>query len=112
MAFLKQGGIFLKVDTEGFDVHVLAGANCALRSGAIDVIQIEWNRRKLPTAAPQCVSLQRVANTLEDLGYEAFLAGPVSSSTRASLASKFLRTATTSPVQNDFPFCSQGKASL
>ena len=31
---------------------------CALASGAISILQIEWNRRKLRSAAPAC-TLQR-----------------------------------------------------
>lgn len=73
---LLQGGrVFVKVDVEGFDAHVLAGGACALRHGAIDAIQLEWNRRKLPSAAPPCVTLKRVAAFLERMGYEAFLVG-------------------------------------
>lgn len=72
---LDAGRLLVKVDTEGFDVHVLAGAACALRRGAIDVLQIEWNRRKLISAAPPCVSLRRVGLLLELYGYEAFLVG-------------------------------------
>ena len=72
---LDAGRILVKVDVEGFDVHVLAGAACAMRRGAIDVIQIEWNRRKLRHAAPPCVSLRRVAAMLEHFGYEAYLVG-------------------------------------
>ena len=72
---LDGGRLFVKVDTEGFDVHVLGGAACALRRGAIDVLQIEWNRRKLASAAPACVSLRRVAWLLEQYDYEAFLVG-------------------------------------
>lgn len=72
---LGDGELFVKVDVEGFDVHVLAGAACALQRGAIDVLQIEWNRRKLHTAAPRCVSLRRVALLLEKFGYAAYLVG-------------------------------------
>ena len=72
---LSGGRLLVKIDTEGFDVHVLAGAACALRSGAIDVLQLEWNRRKLRSAAPACVTLRRVAVLLEQLGYEAYLVG-------------------------------------
>ena len=72
---LDGGRLFVKVDTEGFDVHVLAGGACALSRGAIDVIQIEWNRRKLRSAAPACVTLRRVSLMLEQFGYEAFLVG-------------------------------------
>lgn len=72
---LQPGGLLVKVDTEGFDVHVLAGGACALRHGAIDVLQIEWNRRKLAAAAPACVSLRRVALLLERYGYDAYLVG-------------------------------------
>ena len=56
-------------------VHVLAGAACALRRGAIDVLQIEWNRRKLRSAAPACVTLKRVALLLERFGLVAYLVG-------------------------------------
>ena len=33
---MESGRLFVKIDTEGFDVHVLLGAQCALRTGAID----------------------------------------------------------------------------
>ena len=73
-SMLARGGLFVKVDTEGFDLHVLSGAACALRAAAVDVVVIEWNRRKLPTTAP-CATLRRVALWLESLGLEAFLVG-------------------------------------
>lgn len=72
---MERGGVFVKVDVEGFDAHVLAGGACALRHAAIDALQIEWNRRKLPAAAPPCVTLKRIALFLEGLGYQAYLVG-------------------------------------
>ena len=72
---LQRGHLFVKVDTEGFDWHVVQGGACALRHGAIDILQIEWNRRKLPAAVPACVTLRRVALALERLGFSAYLVG-------------------------------------
>jgi FkbM family methyltransferase len=71
----ERGRLFVKIDTEGFDVHVLAGAACALKRGAIDILQLEWNRRKLRGAAPPCVTLRRVSLMLEAYGLEAYLVG-------------------------------------
>ena len=56
-------------------MHVLAGATCALRQGAIDVLQLEWNRRKLRQSVPACVTLRRVALLLERFGYDVYLVG-------------------------------------
>ena len=39
------------------------------------MLQIEWNRRKLPSTAPPCVTLRRLALLLERYGYEGFLVG-------------------------------------
>jgi FkbM family methyltransferase len=35
-SLMDTGRLFVKVDTEGYDVHVLLGAACALQRGAID----------------------------------------------------------------------------
>ena len=49
--FLQQSGIetisMVKIDTEGFDLLVLRGAEKALRDGRIDVVQFEYNWRWL-----------------------------------------------------------------
>lgn len=35
----------VKVDVEGFERLVLAGADASLRNGLVDVLQLEWNRQ-------------------------------------------------------------------
>jgi hypothetical protein len=42
---------------------------------SLAVLQIEWNRRKLPHTTPPCVTLRRVALMLEKYDYEAYLVG-------------------------------------
>jgi len=50
-AFLEQSGIgtvlMAKIDTEGFDLLVMKGAQRALREGRIGIIQFEYNSRWL-----------------------------------------------------------------
>ena len=49
--FLQQSGIetvsMVKIDTEGFDLLVLRGAEKSLRDGRIDIVQFEYNWRWL-----------------------------------------------------------------
>jgi FkbM family methyltransferase len=49
--FLRQSGLesvsMVKIDTEGFDLLVLRGAEQALREGRIDIVQFEYNWRWL-----------------------------------------------------------------
>jgi len=47
--FLAERGYesikFIKIDTEGFDLHVLRGGMASLRRGAVEAIQFEYNWR-------------------------------------------------------------------
>ena len=48
-AFVRQRGIeridFLKIDAEGHDFEVLAGARALIAAGVVDLIQFEYNQR-------------------------------------------------------------------
>lgn len=64
---------FVKIDTEGFDLLVLRGAEASLRSGAIEALQFEYNWRWLDNH----VSLRDAFRFLEPLPYRlGKLAGP------------------------------------
>lgn len=56
----------VKVDVEGFEAMVLAGASCSLAGQRIDVLQLEWNRRSLQALGTDREPAWRV---LEQHGY-------------------------------------------
>jgi FkbM family methyltransferase len=60
---------FLKVDAEGFDLHVLRGANGALAAHAVGVIQFEYNEPWLEAGSTLHAALSLLAGN----GYETFL---------------------------------------
>lgn len=68
----KRGWVsidFLKIDTEGFDYHVLAGANRLLSDGAIRIIQFEYNN----SWAQANATLAGAFALLKRYGYSCFL---------------------------------------
>ncbi len=60
---------FLKVDTEGYDANVLAGARQALRARRIELVQFEYNRPWRHTGH----TLAGVTGALEAAGYDVFV---------------------------------------
>lgn len=60
---------FLKVDAEGYDLHVLRGARRLLESGSIGCIQFEYNR----SWALACSTLAGAYALLEENAYTVFL---------------------------------------
>ena len=58
----------LKIDTEGFDLHVLEGAADSLRDGRIDFVYLEFNT-VLPKAGTAGGALAPVAGFLEPFGF-------------------------------------------
>jgi FkbM family methyltransferase len=68
-AFLGASGIahvaFVKIDVEGFDALVLKGAINALKHGAIDLLQFEYNWRWILNSQ----SLKNVFQLIEELPY-------------------------------------------
>jgi hypothetical protein len=67
-----SGVDFLKVDTEGYDLHVLKGAQGLLGRGSIGCIQFEYNRQW----ALACSTLAGAYALLEENAYEVFLLKP------------------------------------
>lgn len=65
-AYLAESGVgavdFLKIDVEGLEKAVLAGAAGALAAGRIDVMQMEFNAHNILT----CLSIQALAKMLPD----------------------------------------------
>lgn len=65
--FLADQGIthvdFVKVDVEGFDANVIAGARSALALGQIDVLQFEYNWRWAVTGATLRSVFDRIEGT-------------------------------------------------
>jgi FkbM family methyltransferase len=68
-AFLEQAAIrsvlMAKIDTEGFDLLVMKGAQKALREGRIGIVQFEYNSRWLPNHS----SLHDVFELIADKPY-------------------------------------------
>jgi FkbM family methyltransferase len=62
----------LKIDAEGFDLHVLRGAERCLREATIDVIQFEYNRPWIVAGA----TLGAAVHLLEQLEYTVFVVTP------------------------------------
>jgi FkbM family methyltransferase len=60
---------FLKIDTEGYDLKVLQGAESALRKGRIRFVQFEYNSHWVGTGS----SLKEAKNFLEALGFDLLL---------------------------------------
>jgi FkbM family methyltransferase len=60
---------FLKIDTEGYDLKVLKGAESLLREGRIRFIQFEYNSHWLGVGS----SLKEAIRFLTDLGFDFFL---------------------------------------
>jgi FkbM family methyltransferase len=58
---------FLKIDTQGYELEVLKGAENQLKAGKIDVIQLEITLRKLYSDLPQ---MDLIIKYLLDLGYK------------------------------------------
>jgi FkbM family methyltransferase len=61
----KDGGLFLKVDTQGYEEEVLAGADLVLRS--VSSMQLELSVVPLYQGAP---SLRRILELCEGLGFQ------------------------------------------
>lgn len=59
----------LKIDTEGYDLHVLRGARQALERHAIGMVQFEYNRPWMFAGS----TLQAASAFLEECGYDLFL---------------------------------------
>jgi FkbM family methyltransferase len=59
---------YLKIDVEGFDLHVLKGAKNALEKGLIDVIQFEYNK----TWRQNGSTLAYAFAFLEEFGYKTY----------------------------------------
>jgi FkbM family methyltransferase len=59
----------LKIDVEGYDLHVLRGAHGALRRQAIELVQFEYNRPWMYAGS----TLQGAATLLAECDYELFL---------------------------------------
>jgi len=59
---------YLKIDVEGFDLHVIKGASETLRKGIIDVIQFEYNK----TWRNNGSTLYNAFSILESYGYKTF----------------------------------------
>ncbi len=59
---------YLKIDVEGFDLHVLKGAQRTLERGLIDVIQFEYNK----TWRQNGSTLSFAFSFLEKLGYKTY----------------------------------------
>ena len=57
----------MKVDVEGFELHVLQGAACALREHRIELLQLEWNEA---SKAALGVDRSPVEALLTEHGYE------------------------------------------
>ena len=62
--------LVLKIDTEGFDGHVLKGAEATLRSGRVKVVSFEYNA-KWRSAPPH--SLQSTVELLSGEGYNCYM---------------------------------------
>ena len=60
---------FLKIDTEGYDLRVLKGAESFLRKGRIRFVQFEYNSHWLGTGS----SLKDAKTFLENLGFDLLL---------------------------------------
>jgi hypothetical protein len=60
---------FLKVDVEGFDLHVLRGARGPLEKGAIGFVQFEYNEPWMYVSS----TLHAASAFLTECGYEMFL---------------------------------------
>jgi FkbM family methyltransferase len=60
---------FLKIDTEGYDLHVLKGAENLLSHQNIGVVQFEYNRNWVNAGS----TLRHAINFLESFGYRVFL---------------------------------------
>jgi len=63
---------YAKIDTEGFDLKVLKGANNSIRNKRIGFIQFEYNR----VWAMSGSTLQEAYEILEECGYKVFLLKP------------------------------------
>ena len=60
---------FLKIDTEGYDLKVLKGAESVLKKGRIRFIQFEYNSHWIGTGS----SLKEAKTFLENLGFDLLL---------------------------------------
>lgn len=71
-AFLEQSAIgtvlMAKIDTEGFDLLVLKGAQKTLREGRIGILQFEYNSRWLPNHSSLHDVFELIADTPYRLG--------------------------------------------
>ena len=65
----RDGIDFLKIDAEGFDLHVLRGATRALARQAVGVIQFEYNEPWLQAGS----TLHAALELLSGHGYETYL---------------------------------------
>jgi hypothetical protein len=63
---------FLKIDTEGYDAHVLAGTARALRAHRISVVQFEYNRPWRDAGRTLCGALR----FLQAIDYDVYVLRP------------------------------------